>query len=104
MTDSGEKDMVRPLKEVSLMKREVVCCDSCEKILSGGVRLQPETSSGEFIDLCPECLAEVLPEFSERTRKDVLPVTISDDDFRVLRGDDGDDEGEEAGEAVRSVS
>ncbi len=86
------------------MKREVVCCDSCEKILSGGVRLQPETSAGELIDLCPECLAEVLPEFSERTHKDVLAVTISDDDFRVLRGDDGDDEGDDSGENVRTVS
>lgn len=85
------------------MKKEVVCCDSCEKILIGGVRLQSEMVPAEYIDLCSECLAEVLPEFSERTRKDVLIASISDDDFRVLRGDDGDDEGEDE-ESPRAMS
>ncbi len=74
------------------MKKEVTCCDSCEKILEhGGLRIATPTQTEETIDLCVECLTEVLPEFSERTGRESLSVTIPEEDFLLLRGDDSED-------------
>ncbi|GEM_PF-1649712 len=78
------------------MKKEVTCCDSCEKVLDGGgLRIRSENQAGEAIDLCPECLTEVLPVFSEQTGKDFLNVLISDEDFLALSGDDTEDDQED---------
>ena len=87
------------------MKKEVTCCDSCERVLDGGgLRIRSENRSGEPIDLCPECLAEVLPAFSEQTGEDFLKVQISDEDFLALSGDETEDDDEdEASEITETM-
>lgn len=78
------------------MKKEVFCCDSCDKFLTAGaLRMTTGGGSAETIDLCPECLADVLPDYSDQTGSDFLTVEISQEDFLVLMGDDGEEEIEE---------
>ena len=79
------------------MKKEVSCCDSCEEILEvGGLRMATAGESRQIIDLCAECLAEVLPEYTARTGEDFLTVQISEEDFLVLMGDGAEEDVEEA--------
>jgi hypothetical protein len=83
------------------MKKEVVVCDSCESVLQGGgIRLNCAAQEGEFaeetIDLCTECLTEVLHAYSNETGEDFLTVELAPDVFLVLRGDDLEDEEEAA--------
>ena len=81
------------------MKKEVVVCDSCESVLQGGgIRLNCAVPAGEFaeesIDLCSECLSEVLHAYSNETGEDFLTAELAPDVFLVLRGDDLDDDEE----------
>ncbi len=84
------------------MKKEVSCCDSCERILDrGGLRMKATGNSPEeVVDLCPECLAEILPEYSDRTGEELLAVQISREDFLVLMGDGTEEETEEDAQSV----
>ncbi|MGB6066312.1 MAG: hypothetical protein WBG50_16035 [Desulfomonilaceae bacterium] len=87
------------------MQKEVTCCDSCEKILTrGGIRMYTGTD-GETVDLCPDCLTAVLPDYADRTRTSFLKVQISRDDYAVLaaksqKKDASEDDSENGGVGV----
>ncbi len=86
------------------MKKEMIVCDSCEKVLyGGGIRVTSESRSADPIDLCPECIAEVLGAYSEETGQAFLSAVISDEDFQVLSGpEDSEEEFDETDDSVAS--
>jgi hypothetical protein len=76
-----------------VVRREFTCCDSCEEILNaGGIRMVVEGNPDQTVDLCPSCLAEVLPEYARMSRTDLLTVTISPEDFQLLMAEAEDTE------------
>ena len=88
------------------MKKEMIVCDSCERVLyGGGIRLTCESGSVDPIDVCPECVAEVLGAFSEETGEKFLSAVISDEDFQVLSGpEESDEESDETEESLATPS
>jgi len=76
------------------MKKELICCDSCEKSLTrGGIRMQTGNDR-ETVDLCPDCVAKVLRDYAERTGTSFLAVQISREDYEILMAE-GAEEGPE---------
>lgn len=84
------------------MKKDTLCCDFCEEIFdNGGFRIFSKNKSNEPLDICGDCLAEVVSDYSQVTGKTVLVVETSDADYMVLSG--GDDLDENNGEVPQDT-
>jgi hypothetical protein len=74
------------------MKKETLSCDFCEEIFSnGGFRIVSKDRSNESLDICGDCLSEVVSDYAHVTGKTALEVKVSSADFQVLLGDDSTD-------------
>ena len=74
------------------MKKETLSCDFCEEIFSdGGFRIVSKGRSNKSLDICGDCLSEVVSDYAQVTGKTALTVEVSSADFKVLLGDDNTD-------------
>ncbi len=75
------------------MKKEMICCDCCEEILrEGGIRLVAKAREEEPIDVCAECLGDLLIYYSKTTGRNLLTAEITEEALSVLRESDDEDE------------
>ena len=74
------------------MKNGTVSCDFCEEIFSnGGFRIVSKDRSKASLDICGDCLSEVVSDYAQVTGKTTLMVEVSSADFKILLGDDSTD-------------
>jgi hypothetical protein len=74
------------------MNQTVTLCDSCEKVTTRGIRLIVGNDQNRLVDLCVDCLGEVLEAYEKVSGSGLLCASITEETYGHLMADDDESE------------